>query len=260
MSTRSFRVPTVCLLLVLAADALLHAQLGALQAQTGAASPAAPAAQPKPEDPLGRNTPRGTVLGFMAAGRDGKTDVAVRYLNTRLQGENAATLARQLYVVLDRRLPTRISLLSDQPEGARSNPLKPDHDVVGTIEAATGPVDLVVERVRVGSELVWLFSRETLEAIPEIYREIDLVAVDRYLPKVLTRPQIGGIRLFEWLAFLLIIPVAYRLLGLVDDLLGAIVTALRHGRTLTRPMIKPLPGAVRLFVMAVGIRWAYRSF
>src|SRR5262245_59193913 len=145
MSTRLFRLPTVCLLLVLAADALLHAQLGALQGQTkDAPAPAAPA-QPEPKDPLGRDTPRGTVLGFMAAGRDGKADVAVRYLNTRLQGEKAATLARQLYVVLDRRLPTRNSLLSDRPEGALSNPLKPDRDVVGTITANTGPIDLVVE-------------------------------------------------------------------------------------------------------------------
>src|SRR5262245_58567871 len=104
MSTHSFRVGTICLLFVLAADALIHAQLGALQPHTGAAPAAAPAAQPEPpKDPLGRDTPRGTVLGFMAAGREGNAEVAVRYLNTRLQGERAAALARQLYVVLDRR-------------------------------------------------------------------------------------------------------------------------------------------------------------
>jgi MscS family membrane protein len=258
MSTRAFGFPTLCLLFVFAGGALLQPQLGALQAQTGGASPAAQPAQPEPpKDPLGRDTPRGTVLGFMAAGRSGNAEVAVRYLNTRLQGERAATLARQLFVVLDRRLPTRINLLSDRPEGALSNPLKPDHDVVGTLTANSGPVELVVERIRAGDDFVWLFSRETLDAIPEVYGEIDLVAVDRYLPTALTNPRLGGIRLFQWVVFILIIPLTYRLLGLVDDLLSAIVAAWHFGRSAVR--IKPLPGSVRLFVIALGIRWAYRS-
>jgi len=254
MSTRAFGVPVLCLLLVLAGNVLL-------QAQPGATPAAAPAAQPEgPKDPLGRDTPRGTVLGFMAAGQNGNDEAAVRYLNTRLQGEKATTLAHQLYVVLDSRLPARLTTLSDRPEGALSNPLKPNQDIVGTVTTANGPMDLVVERTRVGSDQVWLFSRETLEAIPEIYGEIDLVAVDRYLPAALTRPRLGGIRLFEWVAFLLIIPVAYKLLGLVDDLLSAIVAAWLRGRGPDRPVIKPLPGSIRLFLMALGIRWAYRSF
>ena len=54
----------------------------------------------------------------MAAGRNGNDEAAVRYLNTRLQGEKATALAHQLYVVLDSRLPARLSTLSDRPEGA----------------------------------------------------------------------------------------------------------------------------------------------
>ena len=33
-----------------------------------------------------------------------------------------------------------------------------------------------------------------------MYDEVDLVAVDRFLPDFLTKPRIAGIRLFEWLA------------------------------------------------------------
>ena len=120
-------------------------------------------------------------------------------------------------------------------------------------------MELIVERSRAGSDQVWLFSRETLEAIPAIYGEIDLVTVDRYLPTALTRPRLGGVRLFEWVAFILIIPAAYKLLGLVDNLLSAIVAAWRRRRRSVRPVIKPLPGSVRLFLIALGIRWAYRS-
>ena len=72
-----------------------------------AAQPAAPAATPvavQPEaapDSLGRNTPRGTVLGFLIAARTGQEDVAVQYLDTRLRGKAATELARRLFTVLD---------------------------------------------------------------------------------------------------------------------------------------------------------------
>ena len=63
----------------------------------------APAKPEAPQDALGRNTPRGTVLGFMFAARKGQDDLAVQYLNTPLRGDAAVVLAHQLYTVLDRR-------------------------------------------------------------------------------------------------------------------------------------------------------------
>ena len=48
----------------------------------GAAAPAAQtsAAEPAPTDPLGRSTPRGTVLGFLTAARNGENELARQYL------------------------------------------------------------------------------------------------------------------------------------------------------------------------------------
>src|SRR4051794_40574389 len=65
-------------------------------------------AEAKPEvpaDTLGRSSPRGAVLGFLAAARKGNTAIAALYLNTPLRGAEAEALAQQLAVVLDRRLP-----------------------------------------------------------------------------------------------------------------------------------------------------------
>jgi MscS family membrane protein len=57
----------------------------AVWAQENPSSPAARPVQDAPaKDALGRDTPRGTVLGFMNAARDGRNDVAAQYLNTRL--------------------------------------------------------------------------------------------------------------------------------------------------------------------------------
>ena len=105
---------------------------------SGAPAAAAPQAQAEaPKDPLGRDTPRGTVLGFLAAARDGEDEIARRYLNTRASGADARELTRQLFVVLDARLPARLTQLSDEPEGSRSNPLKPDQEIVGTITSGS---------------------------------------------------------------------------------------------------------------------------
>ena len=206
--------------------------------QSRPAAPAPPNQPAPPGDVLDRATPRGTVLGFMKAVRDGHTDIAVQYLNTPLRGAAAVTLAEQLFVVLDRRLPPRLSVLSDRPEGSLANPFTPDRDVIGTVPTDNGPLELVVERTHRGAAgTVWVFSRTTLAAIPDVYDEVNLVAVDRLLPGVLAKPRIFGIRLFEWLAFALLFAVVYVLGG----------------------FRRLIPGSVRLLVLAILMRWAVRG-
>ena len=218
--------------------------------------PAAPPLQATLKDTLGRDTPRGTVLGFIDAARSGRDDVATLYLDTNPRDRAAVDLAHKLFVVLDRRLPPRLTELSDRPEGSLANPLRPDQDVVGTIATAGGSLELVVERIgRAGQRPVWLFSRRTLQAIPEVYDEVDLVSVDRYLPAFLTRIRIGGVRLFAWLALLLLVPLAYRLLGLPDRLIRLAVTAWRRRRSLPGELpAHVIPGAVRLLLTALATR------
>src|SRR5262245_53099540 len=174
-----------------------------VRAQQGTTAPAARPAQAEPrKDALGRDTPRGTLLGFMSASRQANDAITPQYLNTNLRDKAAVDLAHELYLVLDRRLPARLDQLSDRPEGSLTNPLKPDQDIIGTVESNGGPVEITVERVtRRGSDPVWLFSRKTLESIPEIYDEVALVSVERYVPAFLAKTRIAGIRLFEWLVF-----------------------------------------------------------
>jgi MscS family membrane protein len=193
----------------------------------------------------------------MNAARNARDEVAPQYLNTRLRGGAAVELARKLFVVLDRRLPARFGELSDQPEGSLPNPLKPDEDVIGTITTADGTLDVVLERVTRGAQApVWLFSRATLDAIPDVYDGVDLVAVDRFLPTFLTRRRIAGIRLFEWLALVLLLPACYRLTGLVGRLIRPVVVAWRRRRGQAGEVpANLLPGAIRLLSVAVVIRW-----
>lgn len=190
----------------------------------------------------------------MAAARDGKNEVAALYLNTALRGQALADLTNQLYVVLNGRLPVRLNVLSDRPEGSLANPLAPDRDVVGTIPTSRGQLDIALERVNVrNAGRVWLFARTTLDAIPDVYREVDLVQVDRFLPRFLTY-RVAGIRLFEWLSITVAIPCLYRLLGVLDVVIRPLIAWWRRriGQS-AEPSAIRIPGAVRLLLLVVAI-------
>jgi MscS family membrane protein len=177
------------------------------------AVPGAPSAAEPPKDALGRDTPRGMLQGFMAAARKDNFAAAAMYLDTPFRGEAAQDLARQLYQVLDARLPPRLPEISDVPEGAAPDPLKPDQDILGSIAAPDGHLDIVVTRARGPSGRVWQFSRQTLQAIPPVYSEVQLIAAHSYLGPLLTGPRLGGIRLFNWVLFGLGLPLLYVAIG-----------------------------------------------
>src|ERR1700756_654057 len=225
------------------------------------AVPTAPVAEAKPEpakDPLGRTTPRGAVLGFLNAARKGNTEIAVLYLNTPLRGPDAADLARQLAMVLDRRLPARLNSLSDKPEGAIPDPLNPDEDLVGTITTAKGDLDIFVERVDHGKlGKTWLFSRRTLQAIPDVFQEIGKPPVEEILPEFLVNRRLAKIPLFEWLTLFVGLPFLYMLTGLLDRLSGLAIRAFRRRllRDANAQTPRVLPTPLRLLLLALSIRW-----
>ena len=227
--------------------------------QLGVAGSAPTAAQPEvPRDALGRTTPRGTVLGFLSVARKGDNEVAAQYLNTRLHGNAAAVLANQLFTVLDRRLPPRLNQLSDKPEGSLLDPLKPNQELVGTISSDNRNVDIFVEHVDRGkSGSLWLFSSKTLDAIPDLYDEINVVSVDTVLPEVLVNTRFAGVPLFEWLAVFVGMPLFYFLTVLLNRLLSRLIGLLRR-RLFRKPDLANsnfLPKPVRLLLLALAIHW-----
>ncbi len=226
-----------------------------------AAAPAA--AQPEvAQDSLGRNTPRGTVLGFLIAARTGQDEIAVQYLNTRLRGKAALALAQQLFTVLDRRLPPRLPQLSEKPEGSLADPLRPNEDRVGTISSDKGNVDIVLERVDRGkSGLLWLFSGKTLDAIPDLDEEINQASLDEVLPEFVINTRVLGIPLFHLLAVFVGMPLFYYLTLLLGRFLSPLVGRLRrrlYGQPgLPDPEFLPVP--VRLLLLAYVIHWIISS-
>ena len=239
---------------------LLTAVTSVAQEPARPADTAQPLPNAPPKDSLGRDTPRGTLLRFLDAVRKGNDKIAPLYLDTDLRDQAAIELARQLYVVIDSRLPPRLNDLSDRPEGSLANPLLPDQDVIGTIQIASGPLELVVERVsREATAPIWLFSRRTLEQIPAAYGEVHLVSVDRYLPSFLGSWRLAGVRLFGWFSLLLVVPLGYRFFGLVGALLRPIWLFWRRRYDWEDWPLGLLSGPLQLFALAISIRWIVSS-
>ena len=243
--------------------ALTLAAAGAHAQTRPGAAPATPPAAAAPEpakDALGRGTPRSTVVGFLTAARNGDDDLARYYLNTPLGGPEAEQLAHQLFVVLDMRLPARLTQMSDDPEGSRANPLVPDQETIGTIEISSGKFDIVLQRIKKPKAApIWLFSSATLEAIPAAYDEIAGQLSAPRLPRFISERRVGGVRLVEWLTVLLGLPAFYFLTVLLNRALTPLVAWLgrRVSSRIDGTIRDALPGPARVLLLCVASRWLF---
>jgi MscS family membrane protein len=129
--------------------------------------------------------------------------------------------------------------------------------LVGIITNSNGDVQIELERVMRGKSVpVWLFSSKTLDSIPNLYEEIDVVPVDEVLPRFLVT-RIVGVQLFEWLTIFLGLPLLYIVTTLVNRLLssliGRVLRRLKNNPDLINPEILHKP--TRLLLIAIILYW-----
>ncbi|MGA8765311.1 MAG: hypothetical protein WB562_20765, partial [Candidatus Sulfotelmatobacter sp.] len=164
--------------------------------------PSAPAgsSSKNQSDPLGRNTPYGTVFGFLQAAQSGDYSIAAQYLQmtaARRQTEGDA-LAAKLKFVMDRAFggslkPSRL------PEGVIQEDVPLDRQKLGTMSSGDVEVDLEVVRVTDPSAgKIWLISSNTLSKIPELYDQVEPRQVESRLPPWLVKHQLVGMALWQW--------------------------------------------------------------
>jgi MscS family membrane protein len=173
-------------------------------------------------DPLGRNTPSGTLYGFLQAAQSGNYSIAAQYLQIsaarrQTQGDD---LASKLKVVIDRSFSGDLRRISNQPEGTPQEGMPLDKQRVGTLNAGDVEADLILVRVPdAGSARIWLISSDTLAKVPELYEQAAVHQVETRLPQALVRHQFWGLPWWQSLAILLAIPVAALLAWIVVQIL-----------------------------------------
>lgn len=206
---------------------LLCAALCAIsQAQTplSQAVPTSPSLAPSnvPTDPLGRNTPSNSVLGFLKAATTGDYSIAAQYLQMNAahrQSEGEQT-ASKLKFVLDKAFTGNYSRFNT-PEGTPQEGVPLGHQKLGTMSA--GDVDVDLDLVRVSDPnagKIWLISADTLARLPELYDQVQARQVESELPGFFVRHQLDGMPLWQWIALLIATPVAAGLGWLILAVMG----------------------------------------
>jgi MscS family membrane protein len=174
------------------------------------AAAAAPAAA-RLSDPLGRDTPRGALTGFMEAAQKGDNERAAEYLQLPRQETeiDSTRLVDDLKTLLDHAYVGRLASVTDNAEPFFDPQLEPNHQRVGEFTVNGKDLPLLLVRVPDGNNgHLWLIGWSTLSKSAGLANDVRSHEVEQHLPRMLVRNSILSIPLWVWLAFLLLIPVA----------------------------------------------------
>jgi MscS family membrane protein len=201
-------------------------------------------------DTLGRDNPRSAVTGFLEACGDRDYQRASQYLDlSAIAAPNrdvrGPALAHQLEGVLNSDSRFVVLRLSRDPEGDRTDDADPNREHIADITLDGSPVTLDMERTPLspGGPQVWLFSRDTVAAIPKLARSAAPPAIARYLPPFFSSVQIAETPLWKWLALILAALLLLAVSRQADRLLAA-VTRIAGARMHTAASVLPWCQAV----------------
>jgi MscS family membrane protein len=195
------------------------------QLPTSAAPPPAKPEQTTPIDPLGRETPRGAMMGLLEYSERDDYETAARYLQpTPGQDEDLPQRAKEIRA-LQGKLKGNIGLLSNNPNGTVEPGLPPGEVRAGALTVNGTTTEVILVRVNdPASGNIWLLSKETVANIPTLYAQMKGEAptlADRIVPAALTSRRLLGMSLAKWLGWLLSIPISWLLAWLLAFLLSA---------------------------------------
>ncbi|HTB91747.1 MAG TPA: mechanosensitive ion channel family protein [Candidatus Sulfotelmatobacter sp.] len=176
-------------------------------------APAAQTAPAMPPDPLGRETPRGTLVGFIKEAQEEKYAVATEYFqpppNRRRHPEqDDEELAAQLLTIFNQKFTGALELTSRDPLGRLDDGLPPDQE---RIVGALGTVDkFPIQMIRLEDEQgrkLWYFSRATLDHVPEMYESLTYPQIEKQIPQTLVTHRLLFMPLWQWIAIVVFLPI-----------------------------------------------------
>jgi MscS family membrane protein len=183
----------------------------------GAQSSEAARAVPAGDDLYDPRLPVGAVRSYIDACRNEDYAAAAEFLvlDSLPEGERSATgkrYARQLKIVLDRKLWIQYELLSAGPEGDLDDGLPPQLDRLGSV----GDVELLLERtVNEQGDQVWKLSSGTVRSIPDLYSEHGFGLLGEVIPRPLMKIGFLELMLWQWIALVVLAVGAYALAWLL---------------------------------------------
>jgi MscS family membrane protein len=183
-----------------------------------------PKAEPAPpQDPLGRQTPRSSLLNLMKYEASGDYVTAARFLQLP-PSANLVQLTKE-FRALNPNFQGSLNLVSDDPNGSMEAGLPFGQQRIGVITVGDATEDMIMVRVDdPAAGNIWLISRASLENIPKLYARLQKekpTEASRVRLALLSGPMILGMSSTQWLCWLLSIPLAWFLAWLSTFLLSA---------------------------------------
>jgi MscS family membrane protein len=233
---------------------------------TSSPAPAASQQPSVPPDPLGRETPRGCLLGFIKAAQEEKYSVAVQYFQPlqarhHVSEEDDDELAEQLLAILNQKFSGPLDFVSRDPQGRLDDGLPPEEEKISSnLGLDTFPILLVRSEDEQGRKL-WYFSRVTLESVPKIYDSLTFPTMEKQLPPYLVEHRLLSLPIWQWLAILLFIPISFVFARLVTKALETMTHYWRIARHLPILQVEPWRRIGPLtFMIALLIHYALVAY
>jgi MscS family membrane protein len=258
----SFRITPRQVAILLLIIPIFGAAIFPVTAQTAERSEPQQESQPEEvNDPLGRSTPHGTVVGFLQKAQGGHFKEAAEYLQLS-KGERTARgeqIARQLHALMDSAFVGRVGKISDRRQGSVQLGIPQDHERIGVfrINGTDTDVDLAHVSVPQGGE-IWLFSSEVLAAVPDLYQQIENDQIEEELPGFLVRNELLHTPLWRVVAFVLLIPICFGIAWGTARLLRAAIQPfkrrhLSEAREVYNSLLAPATLILTLIFHQIGI-------
>jgi len=183
----------------------------AAEAQPNATSPAQPATVASSGVAadalgLGRETPHGTVVGFIRAAQSENYDDAIQYFQYfdtrhRPAPAQAKELAAQALAVLNTGFSGSLDAIPDVAQ-------LPREQVTLGLHINGDLLPFQVVRTDDHGAKIWLISWQTLEQVPEVYDSLRFPQVEKQLPRVLVKTRALEMPLWQWIVIVLSAPLA----------------------------------------------------
>lgn len=253
---RTLMIAVLCFLLALPLAA---------QIPVPANVPAASTAQPQIADTLNRSTPREAVVSFLRACHAGNYIKASEYLDlSHIPGTDrkrqGPEIALQIEQILNRNSEFDTSKLSDSPEGNLTDLRKRNRELVDTVDTHNAKLTIELERVELRPGLqVWVFSADTVNAIPGLVRLLGESEFEKSLPEFLVKTTFIDTALWRWIALILLVFALGPLARLISRLVLTWLRPLLRKRTQTpdwrglQKLIGPVGLLLGVFAYGAGV-------
>ncbi len=175
--------------------------------------PAAPEA-PKAaaiEDPLGRESPRSSLIRFLRAVEDGRYYQAAQYLQIPASAVNTrgVRLSQELQVLFNSGYTGALNLISDRPEGTDDEGFPANKESIGSFVEGDESVDVVMVRIQDATAgQVWVIAEETLVRVPPLAAKVGGFELAKSVPKEL-RARFLVLAIYQWIGVAVLLLICH---------------------------------------------------